>query len=218
MKTLSKAVAVASLLSAGIMSAQVANAEVSYNAAVVSDYVWRGTSQTDNGIALQGGADYSHESGASVGIWASNVDFGTDDNIEYDIYAAYGFAAADLDLSVGFLSYNFDGETDTTYEANFGVAKDAVSALVTIAVDAETDAGYTYLEGAYDMDLPQDLGLSLHLGYGIPEASAADDVMDLAATVGKSLEMLDVAATVTYIDADGAEDDVLFFLTASKEF
>jgi len=217
MKTLSKAVAVASLLSAGIMSAQVANAEVSYNAAVVSDYVWRGQTQTDKGVAVQGGADFEHESGASVGVWLSNVDFGTDDDIEYDIYGAYGFTASDLDMSVGFLSYNFDGETDTSYEANFGVAKDAFSALVSIAVDADTDAGNTYLEGAYDMDLPQDLGLSLHVGYNIPEASAADDVLDLAATVGKSLEMLDVAATITYIDAD-VEDDVLFFLTASKEF
>jgi uncharacterized protein (TIGR02001 family) len=217
MKTLSKAVAVASLLSAGIMSAQVANAEVSYNAAVASDYVWRGQTQTDKGVAIQGGADFSHESGLSAGIWGSNVDFGTNDDIEYDLYAAYGFAASELDLSVGFISYNYDGDTDTAYEVNFGVAKDAFSALASIAVDTETDAGYTYLEGGYDMDLPQDLGLSLHAGYGIPEASGADSILDLAATVGKSLEMLDVAATITYIDAD-VEDDVLFFLTASKEF
>ena len=217
MKTLSKAVAVASLLSAGIMSAQVANADVSYNAAVVSDYVWRGTSQTDNGIAIQGGADISDESGLSAGIWGSNVDTGTDD-IEYDLYAAYGFAASDLDLSVGFISYNYDGDTDSATEVNFSAAKDALSAMISIAVDADTDAGYTYLEGGYDMPLPEDLGLSLHAGYGIPEASGADNVLDLAATVGKSLEVVDVAATITYIDSDSAEDDVLFFLTASKEF
>ena len=217
MKTLSKAVAIASLLSAGAMTSAISHAEVSYNASVVSDYVWRGLTQTDNGFAVQGGADYEHESGLAVGIWGSNVDFGTNDDFEYDLYASYGFAASGMDMSVGFLSYNYDGDTDTSYEANFGVAKDAFSAMVSIAVDAEEDAGYTYLEGAYDMDLPQDLGLSLHAGYGIPEASAADDVLDLAASVGKSLDVVDVALTVTYTDAD-VEDDVLAFLSVSKEF
>ena len=218
MKTLSKAIAIASLVSASALTAQVAQAEVSYNAAVVSDYVWRGYSQTDNGFAVQGGADYAHESGASAGVWASNVDFGSDDDIEYDIYGAYGFSASSVDLSVGFISYNFDGETDSVTEVNFGLAKDDFSALASTTIDADTDSGWTYLEGAYDMALPQDLGLSLHAGYTIPEDSANDDVLDLSASVGKSLEIVDVALTVTYVDDESAADDVLAFLTVSKEF
>jgi hypothetical protein len=42
---------------------------------VVSNYMWRGVSQTQDGPAVQGGLTFNHESGFSAGIWASNVDF-----------------------------------------------------------------------------------------------------------------------------------------------
>lgn len=216
MKALSKAVAIASLVSAGALTTHAAQAEVSFNAALVTDYVWRGTTQSDNSPAIQGGADIDLGSGLAVGIWGSTIDFGTDDNVEVDVYGSYSFSASGLDMSAAFYSYNYDGETDTSYEAAFGVEKDAVAATVYVAVNADDGAGYTYLEGAYGMELPSELALDLTLGYALPEEG--DNIMDLSATVGKSLEMLDVAATVTYTDLEFAEDDVLFFLTASKEF
>ena len=52
MKTLSKAVAIASLLSAGVMGAQVANAEVSASASIANTYLWRG--QDLGGAAISG--------------------------------------------------------------------------------------------------------------------------------------------------------------------
>ena len=158
----------------------------------------------------------------SVGAWASTIMLDAEDGedtFEVDVYASYGFQAGGMDLSAGFITYNYD-ESDMGKEINFGASKDAFSAMVSIAVDTETDAGYTYLEAAYDMALPQDLDLSLHAGYNILETDFVDDVLDLSATVGKSLEMVDVSATVTYTNADEllTEDDVLFFLSASKEF
>jgi len=214
MKTLSKAVAVASLLSAGIMSAQVANAEVSFNAALVSDYVWRGASQTDNGFAVQGGADYSHESGAYAGVWASNVDYDDDDSIEYDLYAGYALEAGGLDIDLGYISYNLDDSGEGAVEVYGSVAKDAFSGM--LSIDIENDNNM-YLEGGYSMDLPEDLGLDLHAGYSLPDVG--DSVIDLAGTVGKSLEMVDVSVTVSFIDEDGSGDsEVLGFLMVSKEF
>lgn len=215
MKTLSKAIAIASLVSASALTAQVANAEVSFNAAVVSDYVWRGVSQTDNGFALQGGADFSHESGAYAGIWGSNVDYDDDDNIEYDYYFGYATEVNGLDINAGYISYNLDDSGETAVEVYASVAKDALSAM--LSVDIENDNNM-YLEGGYSMDLPEDLGLDLHAGYTIPDNSSIDAFFDLSATVGKSLEMFDIAATITYNDFEYATDDVLFFLSASKEF
>ena len=215
MKTLSKAVAIASLVSASALTAQVANAEVSFNAAVVSDYVWRGVSQTDNGFAVQGGADYSHESGAYAGIWGSNVDYGDDDNIEYDYYFGYATEVSGLEVDAGYVSYNLDDSGEGAVEVYAGVAKDAFSAM--LYVDIENDNNM-YIEGGYSMDLPQELALDLHAGYAMPDDSAIDAFFDLGATVGKSLEMFDVSATITYSDFEFAEDDVLFFLMASKEF
>jgi hypothetical protein len=40
---------------------------------LVSDYIFRGISQTQRQPAIQGGFDYSHASGFYVGTWASNV-------------------------------------------------------------------------------------------------------------------------------------------------
>ncbi|GAA6135388.1 TorF family putative porin [Oceaniserpentilla sp. 4NH20-0058] len=212
MKTLSKAVAMASLLSAGVMGAQVANAEVAFNAAVTTNYIWRGQTQTDNGFAIQGGADYADKSGVYAGVWGSNVDFGGDDNIEYDLYAGYGLEKNGLDLDFGFIAYNYDDAGNASNEIYAGVSKDAVSAK--LSIDIENDNNM-YLEGGYSMALPEDLGLDLHAGLALPDEG--DNDIDLAATVGKSLEMFDVSATLSYTGAD-VEDDILFALTASKEF
>lgn len=44
---------------------------VSGNVALVSDYRFRGVSQSDKEVALQGGATVTHESGVYAGAWAS---------------------------------------------------------------------------------------------------------------------------------------------------
>lgn len=217
MKTLSKAVAVASLLSVGLMGAQVANAEVSFNAALVSDYVFRGFSFTDNGPALQGGADYSHESGLYVGTWLSNVDYFEED-IEYDIYVGYWMEANGLEIDLGYTTYNFvDADADNTTEIYANVTKGAVTASVYRDIDAvET----TYLALAYSAELPEDIALDVSAGYTIDSDDEywGDDIIDLSATVSKSLDVVDVALGVTHIEYDFAEDDNLFFLSVSKEF
>ena len=58
------------------------------NIAILSDYSDRGMSQTNQNLAVQGGIDWTHDNGAFVGLWASNVDYG-DGDIEQDIYGGY---------------------------------------------------------------------------------------------------------------------------------
>ena len=73
-------IAVLALLSAGYAAA----AEVSGNVAYATDYRFRGISQTDRDMALQGGFDYDFGNGFYLGTWASNVQFGG--SIEVDWY------------------------------------------------------------------------------------------------------------------------------------
>ncbi len=47
----------------------------SANIGAVSNYMWRGVTQTQDGAAVQGGLDVSHESGFYAGTWASNIDW-----------------------------------------------------------------------------------------------------------------------------------------------
>ena len=82
------------LAAAMLATSSAAFAEISGNVTLASDYVFRGISQTDNQIAIQGGLDYARDNGLYVGTWASSVDptffdNGRDPQIELDIYAGY---------------------------------------------------------------------------------------------------------------------------------
>ena len=68
----------------------VSQAQFSSTWTFVTDYDFRGYSQSARDPAIQASADYAFgESGLSVGIWASNVDFGVDDDLETDYYVNY---------------------------------------------------------------------------------------------------------------------------------
>ena len=46
---------------------------LSFNAGVVTDYRYRGISQTRLKPAVQGGLDFAHKSGFYLGAWASTI-------------------------------------------------------------------------------------------------------------------------------------------------
>ena len=64
------------LATALLAGAGVAQAELSANLGVQSNYYFRGITQTDDKAAVSGGIDYAHDSGFYLGTWLSNVDFG----------------------------------------------------------------------------------------------------------------------------------------------
>ena len=74
---------------------------VNGSATVVSDYKFRGISQTDGNFAVQGGLTVSHESGFYVGLWGSSID---------DYVTVHGTPAQELDIIAGFKK-TFDGAT-----------------------------------------------------------------------------------------------------------
>jgi uncharacterized protein (TIGR02001 family) len=68
----------------------VAQAQFSSTWTAVSDYDFRGFSQSAKDPALQGSADYAFgESGFAIGAWASTVDFDNDEDAELDLYGSY---------------------------------------------------------------------------------------------------------------------------------
>ena len=95
-----------------LASAQAASEHsVSGNMAIVSDYRFRGISQTFLQPAIQGGIDYSHKSGVYVGNWDSSVSglsYGNGGGIEMDFYGGWkGEVAKDISLDVGLLQYYY---------------------------------------------------------------------------------------------------------------
>ena len=113
MKIVAKAVAFSTLALAAsqVPAYELGNGfEASTNVAGVSDYMWRGMSQTRNGMAVQGGLDLTHSSGFYAGTWLSNVQFklAPDAHTEQDLYAGYGFTAGDFAFDLKYTTYLYD--------------------------------------------------------------------------------------------------------------
>ena len=88
-----------------------ADSSVSFNASVVTDYRYRGISQTRLKPAVQGGVDFT--AGAFyLGGWASTIkwikDGGGDANVEIDLYGGYkGEISKGLGYDIGLLTYQY---------------------------------------------------------------------------------------------------------------
>jgi uncharacterized protein (TIGR02001 family) len=91
---------------------------VSGSASIASDYRFRGVSQSDQEMAVQGGITIAHESGLYVGTWASNLaGWGTfgGANMELDLIGGYKAKLADnATLDVGLTWYMYPGGADKT--------------------------------------------------------------------------------------------------------
>jgi uncharacterized protein (TIGR02001 family) len=66
--------------------------DVTGNATLTTDYVWRGTSQTMGDPAVQAGVKFAADSGLYASVWGSNVEF-----------APELHASSELDFTVGWL-------------------------------------------------------------------------------------------------------------------
>ena len=205
MKTLSKAVAVASLLTAGIMSAQVANAEVSYSADLATTYLWRGTDL--GGTLFSGAADYSHDSGLYAGAWIAGGDLAQGNEVDLYVGFAKEFGAVSLDASVITYVYNRGGsDTDgddvldkdvngsagefSEFSANVGAAGASLGYITNLQ-----DQDYSYITLGYSVagadityGMSDDDGTKyshLDVSYGLTDA--------LAVTVSQPIEDTDNA-------------------------
>lgn len=91
---------------------------VSGSVALASDYRFRGISQTDKAMAVQGGLTVAHRSGLYAGAWASNLaGWGTfgGANMELDLIAGYKLPLADgAAIDVGLTWYMYPSGADKT--------------------------------------------------------------------------------------------------------
>lgn len=91
---------------------------VSGSVTLASDYRFRGVSQTDKEMAIQGGITVAHESGFYVGTWASNLSgWGTFGGANMELDLIGGFKApigGGGTIDVGVTWYMYPGGADTT--------------------------------------------------------------------------------------------------------
>lgn len=101
------------VLAADAPAAPAAPYTITGNVGFISDYTFRGISQTFRSPALQGGFDFAHTNGLYLGTWASNINGSaqyTNANMEWDFYGGYnGTINDDLGYSVGLITVYYPG-------------------------------------------------------------------------------------------------------------
>lgn len=119
-----------------------AEGALSANVGFVSDYIFRGISQSDSSASA--GIDYS-VNGFYVGTWFADVDLG----LEYDLYGGYGGELVGISYDLNYTTYMYteddpnaaSGAFDDTYK-EFGISLGYGPVTVTYA-----DGDYDNFEG-----------------------------------------------------------------------
>ena len=151
---------------------------ITSNVGLVTDYLYRGISQTGQHAAIQGGFDFAHTSGFYAGVWGSSISWisdlaiATNAGTEIDTYLGYknGFAT-DFTYDVGYLRYNYPG----SYAAG--------------ATKADTDEvygaiGYKWVTAKYSYSLGDTFGTSKAKGTSYFDLSASYALPDTGVTLG----------------------------------
>ena len=171
-----KSALVGALLTAGAATPAFAN-DLSANAAVTNNYVWRGLTQTLNEAAVQGGIDYADDSGFYIGTWVSNVQYGAEDvySYEHDIYLGFSGGDDTFSWDVGYLYYNYDEAAEFDFGEIYGtVGFGGFSFSANLLTNTEADEGPTqdfgmfeayYLSADYGFVVGNDIEIGLHVGY-----------------------------------------------------
>lgn len=201
MKVHQIALAAATLVLSGAAMAQAKAPEpdftLSANVGVVSDYRYRGISQTRLKPALQGGADLAHKSGFYLGVWASSIkwikDAGGGSSAEVDVYGGYKFSAGPIGMDVGVLAYVYDAnrlnpnaETQEIYVAgSYGPATLKYSHSVSNLFGFANSKNSGYLDLSATFDLGNGWSVVPHIGHQTVKRNGNFSYTDFSLTGAK---------------------------------
>ncbi|MGQ3054432.1 MAG: TorF family putative porin [Roseateles sp.] len=197
-------------------AAQEAPSPLSFNVGAVSEYRYRGISQTRLKPALQGGIDYADASGFYIGTWASTIkwikDGGGDSDAEIDVYGGYKTEVAPgLTMDVGLLQYYYPshklGVSPNTLEVygalSFGPVTAKYSHSTSNLFGFADSKGSGYLDVTASFDLGDGLMLSPHVGHQKVRRNSAFSYTDYSLTLSKDFSGLVASAAIIGTDADG---------------
>lgn len=208
---------------------------VTGNMGIVSDYRFRGISQTFVQPAIQGGIDYSHTSGVYLGNWNSNVSglsYPGGAGIEMDFYGGWkGGIGKDLTLDVGLLQYYYPKAVVGTTTEKFDTLElygaiswkwltakyshtltdyFGVNAATTGGTEDSKGSGYLELNASYEIQ-PK-LTLVGHIGKQTVKNYKPLDYTDWK--VGVTYDMNGWLLGAAYVDTDA--DETIYVLNGKE--
>jgi uncharacterized protein (TIGR02001 family) len=190
--------------------------QVSFNAAVVSDYRYRGISQTRLKPAVQGGADYvNNPTGFYAGTWLTNIkwvkDGGGDGSVEWDVYAGKrGEITKDFTYDVGGLYYYYPSNklnpSANTFElyAQIGAGPFSIkySHSTTNLFGFADSKNSGYVDGQFNYDVYEGYILNLHAGHQNVKNNGAASYSDYKVGVTKDFGVVTVALAAVKTNTD----------------
>ncbi|MDM8559691.1 TorF family putative porin [Candidatus Parabeggiatoa sp. HSG14] len=239
--TFSRKTLLATALFAALPIVQAEDDQFRANVAITTDYVWRGMTQTDEKVAVQGGFDMNHESGLLVGIWGSNVKFLEDNTVapedradlEIDLYVGYN---GDLGNGIG---YGFKAGRflypGAGTDLNYDMTEFQLSLSYSLPQGTELGLAYDYspnLSGGVDKahhlvlsaghTLANGIGFGGHVGRQAfsDNDKAGDDYTYYGASLSFPIGEFDGSIAYSNTDKDNAKDvaDDRIFFTIRKDF
>ena len=187
---------------------------LAFNVGAVTDYRYRGISQSRLKPAIQGGIDFSHKSGFYLGTWASSIkwikDAGGDADAEVDIYGGYKFAGGPVGFDVGVLRYLYPNAsispspytTEVYVAGTYGPATLKYSHAVTNLFGFADSKNSYYVDLSAGFDLPwYGLTLTPHIGYQSVNHNSGASYTDWSLTLGKDFGN-GFSASLAYVDTN----------------
>jgi uncharacterized protein (TIGR02001 family) len=192
---------------------------VSGGATVVSDYRFRGISQTDKRFAVQGTIGLAHESGLYATVWGSTIDdyvaAGSDQEIDFIVGYKKTFGGTTVDGGVLYYYYPGAGGANTDFfepyisiAHTFGPVTAKATANYAPSQSALTvgagDEDNLYLAGDLSAAIPETpLTVSAHLGhsFGPSYLTIGDEYTDWS--LGVSYAIKNLSLGLSYVDTDG---------------
>jgi len=199
----------------------VAQAEISANIGVTSNYIWRGVTQTNDGAAIQGGIDYAHESGFYAGTWASNVEWVNGE--ELDLYAGFAGEVEGFGYDVGAIYYMYPSDgTDSDFTEIYGsVSFGPATAGLAYTIDKEatsTDVNDLYYYLSAGTDIADGWSVSGTVGHYDFEAAGGDyshAQLDVTKSAG---DFGDFTFSLSKAGDNSGDDGINPFVSWSKSF
>ena len=199
---------------------------LSFNAGVVSEYRYRGISQSRLQPAVQGGVDYAHKSGFYVGAWGSSIKWIRDMNgkadTEVDLYGGYKGTLGAVAYDVGYLRYEYNGNkltpdanTNEYYGAlTLGPVTAKYSQAKSNLFGIANSKNSNYLDISATFDLGNGYSLVPHVGHQVVKNNAASSYTDYSLTLSKDLGN-GLSASVAVV---GTDADKTVYYTPSNKF
>jgi len=189
---------------------------LSFNAGAVTDYRYRGISQSRLKPAVQGGADFAHKSGVYLGFWGTTIkwvkDGGGDASVELDFYGGYKGEAAGIAYDVGVLHYQYPSNklavianpTELYVAGTMGPATLKYSQSVTNLFGFADSKGSYYVDLSATFDLGSGFTLVPHVGYQSVKNNSTFSYTDYSITLAKDLGN-GLSATAALIGTDSRD-------------